>query len=202
VIDVSIFNLVKSFNHSGTVRLAQLVDGKNVALIGNAKSLFGKRLGREIDDHETVIRLNWGGIIEPAQQGSRTTVIGTSRALGDDVINTQLRADSVVWLTSKRWKIPTWSETTWRKTDVMPLLLWYRLYRQLGYRPTSGLMMLYLIHQRLKPATLNLFGFDFYVSENFYSGMPKTNSVHSPALEKKIFEDIIASRENYHFRDR
>lgn len=193
-------SILKSFTHAGSSRLAQFVDGKRVALVGNASSLFGRNQGAEIDAYDTIIRLNRGRVIDQGQQGSRTTVIGTSRAISDDEINARIQAQSVVWLTSKRWKMPEWNSDTWAKADVMPLRLWYRLYQQLGYRPTSGLIMLYLIQQRLRPVELSLFGFDFYASENFYSGMPKENSVHSPSAEKSFFESIIASNASYHLR--
>lgn len=35
-------------------------DGKTVAIIGNAQSLFGKTYGNEIDSHDVVIRINRG----------------------------------------------------------------------------------------------------------------------------------------------
>jgi hypothetical protein len=197
---VPISSIIKSFTHAGSSRLAQFVDGKRVALVGNARSLFGKKLGADIDGYDTIIRLNRGRVVDPAQQGSRTTVIGTSRAISDDEVNAKIQAQAVVWLTSKRWKIPDWSTATWAKTDVMPLRLWHRLYRQLGYRPTSGLIMLYLIQQRLRPVELSLFGFDFYASENFYSGMLKENTIHSPSAEKEVFESIIAGNASYHLR--
>lgn len=35
-------------------------DGKSIAVIGNAKSLFNKNYGKEIDSHDVVIRINKG----------------------------------------------------------------------------------------------------------------------------------------------
>ena len=78
---MSLIGLIKAQQHAGTEKLQALVDGKSVAVVGNASSLFGKNQGAEIDAHDVVIRLNRGFIVDRTQQGSRTDIIGTARPL-------------------------------------------------------------------------------------------------------------------------
>lgn len=51
------------------------IKGKTVAIVGNAQSIFDKNNGKEIDDHEIVIRFNRGFPNEPESQGTKTSII-------------------------------------------------------------------------------------------------------------------------------
>lgn len=52
---------------------ASLFEGKTVALVGNAQSMFDSSLGAAIDSHDVVCRINFGlHIRDPVQQGRRT----------------------------------------------------------------------------------------------------------------------------------
>jgi Glycosyltransferase family 29 (sialyltransferase) len=194
---MSLTGLYKSYFYESLNQLGNHINGKSVAIIGNASSLFTKNQGAEIDECETIIRLNRGYIIDPHQQGSRTTIIGTSRGLPEETITEKFNPELVVWLTSKRWYIPNWSEAQWSKTEVMPLSLWHSLHVKLQHRPTSGLMMLHIIEQRMTPKKLSIYGFDFYQTGNFYRGAHPENSPHSPAAEKNYVSAMIARNSNY-----
>lgn len=51
------------------------IKGKNVAIVGNAKSLFDKNDGDKIDSFDFVIRFNKGFINEPEKQGTKTDML-------------------------------------------------------------------------------------------------------------------------------
>jgi hypothetical protein len=188
---MSLIGLVKASKHSGTEKLARLVDGKRVALVGNAQSLFGKNLGPEIDTHDVVIRLNRGFIIDPVQQGSRTDVIGTARPLSLEQIDTY-SPQLIYWLYWRRWRIPTWNEVTWNKTEVVPISAWRETNALLEGRPTSGFVMCNTLLKRTQPTELNLYGFDFYKTANFYREKAHSK-VHKREAEEAAFLRLIGA---------
>lgn len=51
------------------------IKGKSVAIVGNAQSIFDKTNGKEIDNHEIVIRFNRGFPTKPESQGTKTSII-------------------------------------------------------------------------------------------------------------------------------
>ena len=55
--------------------IGKLIRGANVAIVGNAKSLFDKKYGEEIDSHDFVIRFNRGFFAKPESQGTKTTLL-------------------------------------------------------------------------------------------------------------------------------
>lgn len=63
------------------------IEGKRVAIVGNAKSIFDHQFGQEIDNHDFVIRFNRGFIIKPECQGTKTTFLITAANLSDEEIS-------------------------------------------------------------------------------------------------------------------
>ncbi len=186
---MSIIGLLKAHSHAGTKKLTSLVDGKKVALVGNAKSLFGRNLGAEIDAHDVVIRLNRGFVIDASQQGSRTDIVGTARALSLEQLN-QFNPMLVYWLFWRRWRIPSWNNETWNKLEIVPIENWRASNRQTSRRPTSGFVMAYSLAHFSKPSLINLYGFDFYSSGNFYRG-DKISRAHDHSNEREVFLKMI-----------
>ncbi len=166
---MSLIGLIKAQQHAGTEKLQALVDGKSVAVVGNASSLFGKNQGAEIDAHDVVIRLNRGFIVDRTQQGSRTDIIGTARPLSVEQIQ-QFSPQLVYWLFWRRWRIPTWNDAIWDMTEVVPLNAWREANKTMKKRPTSGYVVSHLLANHTKAKNFVVYGFDFYTSGNFYRG--------------------------------
>jgi hypothetical protein len=195
---MSLIGLIKASKHSGTDKLARLVDGKRIALVGNAQSLFGKNLGPEIDAHDVVIRLNRGFVIDPIQQGCRTDIIGTARPLSLEQISTY-SPQLIYWLFWRRWRIPTWNKAIWDKTEIVPLNCWVEANRQMRGRPTSGFVMTYALLTHTKPLEISVFGFDFYKTENFYRGN-KTSKTHIHSEEERAFQKMLSGKSHISLR--
>ncbi len=191
---MSLAGLLQAPMHVGIEGLKNSVDGKKVAIVGNASSLFGRTLGQEIDDHDIVIRLNRGMVKLPSDQGTRTDIIGTARPLDCHQILDIYKARRLMWLFYRWWRIPTWTPEIWNITEIIPLQLWYDAYKKLRVRPTSGFVMLNLLLHHSKPAHLTLYGFDFYDTPNFYRLPATIRQVHSPEMEKALIHGILQLR--------
>ena len=64
--------------------MKQDIEGKHVAIVGNAQSLLGQRYGEEIDNHDFIVRFNRGFIIKHEAQGTKTDFLITAANLTDD----------------------------------------------------------------------------------------------------------------------
>ena len=62
------------------------IEGKRIAIVGNAKSIFDTKYGKEIDSHDFVIRFNHGVPIKEESQGSKTDAVFLACTLSDDEI--------------------------------------------------------------------------------------------------------------------
>jgi Glycosyltransferase family 29 (sialyltransferase) len=189
---MSLRGLLRAPSHMGTEKLRAMVNGKSVALVGNASSLFGKNLGAEIDAHDVVIRLNRGFIVDPQSQGSRTDIAGTARPLTLEQVCVQYKPQLIYWLFWRLWHIPPWNDEIWNKTEVIPTRDWHAANSQLKGRPTSGFVMCHTLLKHTKPKVLNVYGFDFYATDNFYRGPLLRKTVHRHDEEEQAFKALIA----------
>jgi hypothetical protein len=194
---MSLAGLLRATRHVGIEGLKTAVDGKKIAVIGNASGIFGKNLGQEIDDNDVVIRFNRGMVQVAKDQGVRTDIVGTGRPLSEKEILSGYNTRKLMWLSYRWWRIPTWTSEIWRMTEVIPLPLLRDAHEKLGIRPTSGFVMLNLLLQHSKPAHVTLYGFDFYNSPNFYRGVVSNKiSDHSPEMEKEFIHRVLKLRDD------
>src|SRR5689334_14184716 len=79
------------------------LDGRNIALVGNAQSLLmGRELGSLIDDSDVVVRLNRGVISQPKKQGQRTDLLAVACDISFSEAQRQFGAPQVIWLSPLR----------------------------------------------------------------------------------------------------
>lgn len=115
-----------------------LIDNKDVAIVGNAQSYVGCALSSLIDAHETVIRIN--RIPDIAEElGSKTTIFCYNNENLTRGIDTSLFYTLLVH---------TLNIEGYDKSE----------------RPSSGIRCVYSIVTHYKPASLTLYGFDFMQS--------------------------------------
>ena len=67
--------------------LTNHVDGKSIAIIGNARSLFDAKYGNQIERHDIIVRLNKGFVKNPDAQGHSTDFWGLTPELSEDEID-------------------------------------------------------------------------------------------------------------------
>ena len=174
--------------------LHDIVDGKSVALVGNAVSLASMGKADEIDAHAVVIRMNLGlPQIVGKLAGRRTTV----------------------WTTGKYWHVPQpptdcklmlfmkltalgdrdWSQ--WSKTALpfpavrWPLDLEQQCHDFVGADPGTGIRLLWWLKKVATPATVNIYGMDCWATPSNWSGRFESKN-HKPDLERLAIERLLA----------
>lgn len=66
--------------------LRKEIEGKRIAIVGNAESIFEKKNGWDINQNDFIIRFNRGFIVNPECQGTRTDFLITAANLSDEEI--------------------------------------------------------------------------------------------------------------------
>lgn len=142
---------------------------KNVALVGNAMSLFDKTYGEEIDSHEIVVRLNkaamlWTAFDNAVSHGTRTThwmmyQAGEYRSRFEQI-------DPEV----KKMHMSKFRQTAMHRRNcdfMMAIENHQELSDDLGHRnPTTGLMALYWLNH-CQPRHVDVYGFDWKITPTF-----------------------------------
>lgn len=158
--------------------LKDLIHDKDIALVGNAASLFESP--RPIDSHELVVRINRGVFLPPSrvEAGKRTDLLLVATDLGK--VNYHEKSDLIVWMSpSDRDKI---SFSQAKKYFFYKEQWWRSLRSKVGSRPSTGCMGVDLL-ARLGAGRLTLYGFDFWGTETFYNREIRPGP-HSPDAER------------------
>lgn len=141
------------------IDFADLLLGKRIAIVGNAKSLFDKNYGAEIDDHDVVIRFNKGFITKPESQGTKTDILILAIEMPEADID-RFNAKYV------------FNRCTLRRNKTRAC--WHfslddrkRLQKALGAKPSTGMLAIDLCMQY--SPNVDLYGFDWGASPTFYN---------------------------------
>jgi len=167
--------------------LKQFILNKDIAIVGNAKSVFNKK--RPIDEHEIVIRINKGSPKEKEEIiGTRTDILALSLCLDQNKIESEFSPKIIVWCTPKYTLMNEYLQQVAR---IYPLQDWFKLYDILNARPSTGCMIIDYIAPYAKKLTL--YGFDFWNSNTWY-----TNNIHlgehNPLNEKRFITTLIENK--------
>jgi hypothetical protein len=166
--------------------------GKNVALIGNAESLFAHSYGTAINAHEIVVRINKGFIVNREAQGSRTDVLASSYPLSEEDIRSRFNAPMMLWMTPKLDMMPRYGSAIRAMTFVQPYGWWHELYSQLeNTRPSTGAMLIHMLAKHIPVRHLSLFGFDFFQTKTFYEQKLRSNVPHNFFKEREYVLQLI-----------
>lgn len=158
--------------------LRALVEGRSVALVGNASSLFEKH--HPIDDHDIVIRMNRGPTtLDPRGTGGfRTDILLISGFAEQEFIKT---AEHVVYMTPKhRNKLPPDIRS---RLYFYPTEWWSELESKIGARPSTGCMGIDLLSRLIGSGKIHLYGFDFWKTPTSYTGKIQLGP-HNPSAEE------------------
>lgn len=139
------------------------LEGKAVALIGNARSLAQSRQGAAIDTADLVIRINRAPMPAPESHGMRTDWLALATRLPDDD-RARLSPSRILWMSPKRKRLD-WQTATSPGFYLHPLTDYRALKDRLAAPPTTGAMMIDLL-LRARLSRLTLHGFDFFASQS------------------------------------
>lgn len=159
------------------------IKGKNVAIVGNAKSLFDKNDGDKIDRFDFVIRFNKGFINEPEKQGTKTDMLMLACELSKvDVLSYKAR---YVVNRSKSY-INELAQYTISNKDRR------KLKERLNAQPSTGFMAIDLC-LTAGASSITLFGFDFEKTLTFYN--PEGyQTAHDYNAEESIVMEYVKNK--------
>lgn len=168
--------------------LADIVEGKTVAVVGNAMSLLHKQESQAnlIDSHDHVLRMNAGvpGVLPPLHVGSRTTIWATAKHFGELDPKPQIAVFmKLTKLGNKHWQMFEQNRRPY------PMIRWTHdleaeVKEFVGADPGTGIRMLYFLKRYTKVAKVMTFGMDCWNSLSSWSCKPNTPN-HVPDLERQ-----------------
>jgi glycosyltransferase involved in cell wall biosynthesis len=170
-----------------------LIQGKTVAVIGNAKSLLNQKLGDEIDKHDIVIRFNRAlqYPINKITHGSKTDIWVVWQAKEYEnikpICEVQKTVQAAYFLGCENKNI-----------EVAPGKVYDDLMSKLGKDPSSGLVILEWL-SRLNPKSVSVYGFDWKETPSIHE---KHTSNYMDTLHDFEKEKIIAENYNFKIMDR
>lgn len=157
--------------------------GKSISLVGGAQSIYQSEHGNLIDSADIIIRINRGFPRRKKNQGKRTDLLAISCSIKRWQHWRYFQSAPILWMSPKHHGVPSWMS---RRNDLFfyPEQDWKNLCHRLqNHRPSTGAMILDFVEQHLKPARLNLFGFDFKKSKTLYEKKQKLGP-HNWELEQ------------------
>jgi hypothetical protein len=168
--------------------LMAYLDGKSVAIVGNASSLLHHDCGAAIDGHDVVVRMNKGIPVNPAAQGRRWDIccFSTMPEIGD--LLQKISPRFAVWMSPRARR----KYERAPKLCFYPLDHWQALHDRLGQRPSVGAMTIDLV-SRSAARTASVYGFDFKASGTFYTPDQHIGP-HDYRAESRYVLDLSAQR--------
>ncbi len=167
----------------------QALDGRQVALVGNARSLATTDFGAAIDGHDLVIRLNRAPGLGQPSHGSRADWIAASIDVPERLGGAAV--DRLLWMTPKRRRVPPWALAR-RAVWFYPPAWHAELAARLGARPSTGAMAIDLL-ARSKAGKIDLYGFDFFASKSLSGSRDAAQVPHDFAAERDWALALIAA---------
>lgn len=139
------------------------LEGKSVALIGNARALADGDHGAAIDAADLVVRINRAPMPSATSHGTRTDWLALAVRLSD-ADRTRLSPARILWMSPKRKRLD-WRSAKSPGFYLHPLPDYQALKDRLAAPPTTGAMLIELM-LRSSLTGLTLYGFDFFASQS------------------------------------
>ena len=174
-------------------------DGKSFAIIGNAESLLEAQFGKEIDEHDIVIRINRAKVIDELSQGSKIDIWATSFSYD---LPPEFNAKYTLWMFPFNY-----GDINYPKADKLKgeLILhkykdWENLKKKLGSVPSTGIMVLDFILQNADYKKIDMYGFDFFKTKNLYEKRDISGTHHRFDIEKEYIFKLLENNDNINLR--
>lgn len=161
--------------------------GKRVALVGNAASLFDKKYGTEIDNHEVVVRLNKAAMLFTRMDVSRSHGSITTHWLFFSTAEYKHKFGNIPQ-NIKKAHMSGHRQTAAHRKEVdfmLPVDELELLKDKLGHKnPTTGLMSIFWIAKSM-PKQLDVYGFDWKETPTFTDMERKKDPMCNHDFEKE-----------------
>ncbi|WP_412723494.1 glycosyltransferase family 29 protein [Alteromonas sp. D210916BOD_24] len=172
--------------------IASAVEGKHVALVGNARSLCSSTYGNSIDANDIVIRINRAPKYSTSSHGVKTDWLALATSIKESHYR-GLSTKKLIWMSHKRKRIQQWMMN--EPFYLFPQTLYLEIKARLGAPPSTGIMMLYWL-SNTSLASLNVYGFDFFKSLSLTGSRTEKQVPHDFAAEQEWFQELVGSRNN------
>ena len=157
---------------------------KSIAIVGNSQGQFSRIDGDAIENHDVIVRMNRGLVVDRHVQGIRTDILSLS-IVPDHKMIAKFSPKYIMWATPKRENMPEDLNLF-----VHPDKYWLPLYKHLGARPSTGLITLNYFVNHLLCGPRSLYGFDSWKTPTFYTKQRRTGP-HSPEREQEFIQGLV-----------
>lgn len=181
---------------------------KRIALVGNSSSILGKRLGKQIDEHDIIIRMNHAvRFIDKysLDTGKKTDIYDCEVSVINHVLSLCKEANAKFNMRLIRWGDPntTANENILVHSVKKMYLGDHAVHRKLkqehfseDFKPSTGAAVLNFLINHIEFKNINLYGFDFFKTalrnrsnmNEFCSYLYKDHSVN---LEMEFFKKMM-----------
>jgi len=165
------------------------VQGKSVALVGNARALADTDAGPRIEAADLVIRINRAPMPAAESHGCRTDWLALATSIPRPDL-ARIDPERILWMSPKRKRL-SYAVATSPGFYLQPLPDIARLTATLGAPPTTGLMMIDLLAQSALEG-LTLYGFDFFASLSLSGRRTAVQVPHAFPAERAFVEALAA----------
>ena len=134
------------------------IRGARVAIVGNGKTIFDKPWGKEIDNHDFIIRFNKGFYAKPESQGTRTDLL----ILACNLPYYELESFHARFVVNRSKHYFNIANATINTPDRM------KLKQMLGAQPSTGFMAIDICRY-FGAKSIDLYGFSGTKAPTFYN---------------------------------
>ena len=163
------------FTYQNLKEIKSFLKDKSVAIVGNAKSLFNESFGKEIDNHDIVIRFTHGYVTKPESQGSKTTILISA----ENLEKSRIKEYNPRYIINRRQLIDNGTEFYFTNKDKDRCRL------GLGRPASSGFLAIDLC-DKAGCKKIDLYGFDWERTPTFYNPEGYVTDHNYPSEELKI----------------
>ena len=157
------------------------IEGKNVCIVGNAKSIFDKKNGLEIDRHDFIIRFNRGFICDKKSQGSKTSLLILACILQDY----EIKSFNPKYVANRSKSYLNNADFTINNTERAIMK------DGIGSQPSSGFMAINICLS-FGAKHIDLYGFDWEATPTFYND-PNYMTQHNYNKEHEIINGYVSA---------
>ena len=169
---------------------------KDMVIVGNSNCLLkNKNMGDFINSHSVVLRMNFGVPTKEYEQfvGTKTHLWAMALKSKEKQLEYKrlFNPKYILWLTKdKSFISPEVTENLYKANDNF----YIELQERLGWeRPSTGCQVVYFCHTQLQPKSINIVGFDFFKSPDFFE-KDINFAVHNNKITKKLIIKLPAPR--------